>query len=600
MEVEERRYQRQLRRLERQEQQKQEQELAERERAQAEALRRQQEKEQALNKERVRVELKKQEVAKQAEANAMQMDEEEPKKSKLAKPKVRKNKTQPKQVEKKNPAPPKRITPVSLPPAEPEDVESASEENQIEVEGYDSPPPELPDDGLLNVLSLDKGSDTEIDDEPSMVSLILPVAQSPPKAQPSPMKKKTLTPQKRFTKKKAGPPLDFNFTNAEARRQAKAVDATAHVEDGESGDADTEPEPMPVPSAPTPKKRLNRRKELSKGKKTNDVTTSTAGKILLAAMANVNVAIKPKKGVVAGRAKLTTSGSNQPATGASTVSTSKATQGKKHKAKDAAANVVAGNPTSPLQKKKVNGKGETLSIKQRLANAELLARMNKMQDMNTPKVFGKKMKKTQKNDATKMAAAKRTEFREILRSHTAEVGVPERDQAIEERDLNISLNSSGLISDNDSPENLRAPLRKRPRGGVEADVTPTKKLQFLEITKRLAKSPMPRYLRTPTPLMSPVVAPALIKPKAASPGPRGVSAHSTTAKDYSARRMNSAPVRPKKTSNANRFGIPAGGASTAASGGGFSMFDAFVNSGSGAGIPRLKTKAQGGDASPSV
>ncbi|KAJ8557013.1 hypothetical protein ON010_g8955 [Phytophthora cinnamomi] len=110
---------------------------------------------------------------------------------------------------------------------------------------------------------------------------------------------------------------------------------------------------------------------------------------------------------------------------------------------------------------------------------------------------------------------------------------------------------------------------------------------------------MPRFLRTPTPLMSPVVASALVKPKAASPGPRASSARSTAAKDYSARRVNSAPVRPKKTANANRFGIPAGGASSAVSGGGFSMFDAFVNSGSSGAIPRLKPKARG-DGSPTV
>ncbi|KAG6609891.1 uncharacterized protein IUM83_00334 [Phytophthora cinnamomi] len=624
MELEESRYQHKMRRLKRQEQErlrqeqereKQQREQAERE-AKAEALRRQREKEAALSKEKERAELQRQkkvEQEKQQQENDSQPDEEleqiknitKPVKVKTkAKPKVQKKKKEVKQEQKVKVPPPKRITPTVLPPAQPEDGESASvsvpEDNQDELGGYDSPLPELRDDGLLNML--DKSSDSDNDDEPSVASLILATTPSSPKAQPSPVKKKMLTPQKRFAKKKGGPSLDFNFSNAEAKRQAKAAEAAARAEDGESDGADTEPEPIPAPSTPTPKKRLKRRKDALKEKATS-TTTINAGANLMAAMANTTVAVKPKKSGATDKAKSAMTANNEarkavPVGGPSKAK--KSAQGKtKPPAKEALSTVEDENVTAPAPKKKVGGKTETMSIKQRLANAELLARMNKMQDISTPKVLGKKTKKTQGKAATKSLAAKRADFRKVLQSDAADVDVPQRNLAIDEGDLNISLNSSGLISDNDSPENLRAPTRKRPRGTVDGDVTPTKKLQFLEITKRLVKSPMPRFLRTPTPLMSPVVASALVKPKAASPGPRASSARSTAAKDYSARRVNSAPVRPKKTANANRFGIPAGGASSAVSGGGFSMFDAFVNSGSSGAIPRLKPKARG-DGSPTV
>ncbi|KAG7384255.1 hypothetical protein PHYPSEUDO_002858 [Phytophthora pseudosyringae] len=583
MEKEELRYKRQLRRLKRQEQEKQARELAERERV--EALRRQ--------REGGAEKMKKLKKLKKAAVSGTQSDEEESvprwtKETKVVKPKVLKSKTQPKQSQKTKPALPKRIIPISMPSVQPEDEESVSEENQNEFGGYDSPPPELPDDGLLNMLSLDKGSDSDdVDDEPSMVSLILPVApDSPKRVQPSPLKKKTLTPQKRFAKKKGVPPLDFNFTNAEARRQAKAeAEAAAQADHGESDDA--EPEPMPVPSTSTPKKHLKRRKD----QKANGVTAS-GGKSLMAAMANTTIPVRPKKGIansVTGRAKTAASGS--------AAVQKKGPQTKtKPQPKNAKSSVgEEGDSTAPPTRKKFGGKKETMSIKQRLANAELLARMNKMQDISTPKVLGKKTKKAQKQESAQTLAAKRAEFRKVLATDAAEPDVSSRDQMSDEGDLNISLNSSGLLSDNDSPENMRVPTRKRPRGAVDGDVTPTKKLQFLEITKRLAKSPMPRYLRTPTPLMSPVVASGHIKPKAASPGPRAASVRNTAT----TRRLNSAPVRPKKTANANRFGIPAGGANTASNGGGFSMFDAFVNSGSTGAIPRLKTKTRG-NVSPSV
>jgi hypothetical protein len=575
-----------LRRLQRQEQQNQRQKEIEQQ--QKEFLRRQQEEEAAAQREKERREAERLKKIKQVEASGTQTDEEEPAES-------RKKAVKPKAMKPKNAKPmvAKRITPVTLPPQQPEDDDSVSEENQNELGGYDSPLPELPDDGLLNVLSLDKSSDSDIDDEPSMVSLILPATPNSPKRQPSPMKKRTLTPQKRFAKK-GGKPLDFNFTNAEAKRQAKAAEAAARPEEGESDGDEAEPEPMPAPSMSTPKKRLKRRKEVAK-----KADGSAGSKSLMAAMASTAVAVKPKKGVANGAAEKATSSKgnavrNKTAGNSTNNGTSKSGQAKsKPQAKKTKAPTEEeGNPAALSVKRKVGGKAATMSIKQRLANAELLARMGKMQEMSTPKVLCKKTRKAQQQGAVKTQAAQRTDFGKVLASEDAEQeDVPRRDQMIEEGDLNISLNSSGLLSDNDSPENLRAPSRKRPREAAGGDVTPTKKLQFLEITKRLAKSPMPRFLRTPTPLMSPVVSSAFTKPRAASPGPRVRSAAPT-------RRMNSAPVRPKKTT-ANRFGVPAGVANPAASGGGFSMFDAFVNSGSSGGIPRLKTKTGGGE-SPSV
>ncbi|KAL3673724.1 hypothetical protein V7S43_001421 [Phytophthora oleae] len=566
MEKEELQYKQQLRRLKRQEQQKQERE-------QEEALRRQQEEKEAQDREQERKaalykeqEAKRQKKLKKVVNDTKMGEESVPNRKKVTKvkPTVVKAKKQTKKNQKSNAAVPKRITPINLPSVQPED-DSVSEENQDELGGYDSPPPELPDNGLLNVLSLDKGSDSDDDDEPSMVSLILPVAEDSPIRQPSPLKKKTLTPRKRFAKKK-GPSLDFNFTNAEARRQAKAEADAAEQE--ESDGAASEPEPEPATA--TPQKRLKRRKD----QKANRAAT-LGGKSLMATMANTAIPVKTKKGT----------GNSIPdkSTGSTVVGkknprTKAKTQTKNGKASAEAEENLAAAPT----RKKVGSRSEPMSIKQRLANAELLARINKMQDISTPKVLGKKSKKTQEVD---MLATKRLEIR---KTDAAEPDVPQRDQMMEEGDLNISLNSSGLISDDESPGNLRAPTRKRPRGTADGDVTPAKKLQFLEITKRLAKSPMPRYLRTPTPLMSPVVE---IKPKAASPGPRPTN-HSTVP----TRRLNSAPVRPKKTTSANRFG---GGGSTASNGGGFSMFDAFVNSGSGGGIPRLKVKNPG-DVSPSV
>ncbi|CAI5729791.1 unnamed protein product [Peronospora destructor] len=465
-----------------------------------------------------------------------------------------------------------------------QDDEAGTNENEAQLGGHESSPSELPDDGLLDLLSLDKASDSDIDDEPSVVSLILPAAQDFPK--PVPVEKKKSTPQKRFANKRGGVPVDFDFTNAEAKRQVKAAEAAWGEQYGSDED-DPEPEPMPAPSIPIPKKRLKRRKEVAKGRQRANGVNTSGGKTLMAA--NTTIAIKPNRNVTSDEATMRTNGVREKTTENGTVSKSPLT---KTKSKNAQLSAEAEGKTPGVSSKVIkNGKTETMSIKQRLANVELLAQMNTMQEMNTPKVLSKTTKKTQKQEAGKTLAAKRAEMRKMLSSGTEEAEASQPDQMIEEGDLNISLNSSGLMSDNDSPKNLRALTRKRARDAVQRDVTPTKKLQFFEITKQLAKSPMPRFLRTPTPLTSPAVPSAHVNPKAASPAPRAASARNTAPNDYEERRMKSAPVRPKKTINANRFGISIGGANVGAGGGSFSMFDAFVNSGSSGAIPRLRKKA---------
>lgn len=578
MEKEELRYKSRLRRLKRQEQERQAREQIERE--QAEAVRREREKEASLCRMREQEKAERRKKKKLLAVSDPQMEEgcmPNKKKTKTIKLRETNSTDLSDKVQKTRTAQSKRIKPIHLPTMQPKD-DDLDLTKQNEFEGDESPSPALPDDGLLDMLSLDKASDSD-DESPSTVSLILPVQHdSPKRAQPSPLKKQKVAPQKRLLRRPREPSMDFDFTNAEARRHAKVVEAAKQGADEERDEEDTEPEPMP-----TPKKHLRRRKDF----KSNEV----ADLVEKTSMPGVTVASGTKS-------TAHSTGVNARPNAASDKCTRKNTV-----RNNGSKNLLAQTKTSVDEVKdrgarsssrKINGKSETLSIKERLANAELLSRISKMQEMSTPKVMDKKSKKTEKQELPKTAAAKRTNFRKVLASGPAESDVYRRDQVIENGDLNISLNSSGLMSDNDSPENVLAPSRKRPQGAGEGDVTPTKKLQFQEITKRLVKSPMPRYLRTPTPLMSPVVPSGLIKPKVVSPGPR----YANVRDPITTRRLNSAPIQLRKTTNADGFGIPAGSAKTAVNGSGFSMFDAFVNSGSSGSIPKLKMKHR--DVSPSV
>ncbi|CAI5715310.1 unnamed protein product [Hyaloperonospora brassicae] len=604
MEREELQYNCQLRRLECEKKERKKKHKEEKKRKQEEAREKaERAREEALRckweKERAKVERKKKVTGRgtQTDESALKLTKKSKEKSRTNLKGLTSGATQEKQEHQKTKG--KRIAPVRVRVTRPDDEEVVTEKEKkttSAVSAYDSPPPELPDNGLLNLLSMLKdSSDSDVDNEPSTMSLILPGVQDVAEP-PLPMKTKVPTAQKKVMKKKRSPPLDFNFTKAEAKRQAE-VDAAAR---DEQDDEDGEPEAEPVPAPPVVpvKKRLKRRKEVAKDRQKANCTEPGDDSARTAAT-KIAIAAIPEKGAASVE---TTAGSVRK----TTIGNGKVVRDRVTNSKSKNAPLVAEVEecvVGPLQKRKTAGKTEMMSIKDRLANAELLAQMSKRQDISTPKVLGKNMKNAQKQGAAKsLAAKKQAEMGEALSDDTADADVPRSDQIIAEEDLNISLNSSGLMSDNDSPENLRAPTRKRQREAKQVDVTPTKKLQFLEITKRLAKSPMPRLLRTPTPLMSPVGPSVLMKPKAVSPGPRTASARNASTRNEGARRMNSAPVGPKRASNANHFGVPnrfAGGAGVAAGVGSFSMFDAFVNSGSNGSIPRLKLKTRGG-VSPSL
>ncbi|KAI9908060.1 hypothetical protein PsorP6_004441 [Peronosclerospora sorghi] len=457
----------------------------------------------------------------------------------------------------------KRIAPTTLLSSRSIDAEDpVSEKNRKETNGNESPLSVLPDDDLMHVLSHDKSSDSDVDVDRSTRSLILPVHQESPK--PSPLKKKLSTPQKRFAKKIGAPPLDFDFSNAEAKRQAQAAKMAAkqHVE---SDDDEVESEPTPSSPLPTSKKHLKRRKDVAMDRQRLNGVVASGKRTLMAKTMSAPIS---RKGAM----------NDETSTGSNTLRKKTSGDGTVSKGMETKSVEAEGSTSGLPLKKKVNGKKEALSIKQRLANAELLARMNKMEDVNTPKVLSKKSKKIQNQEGATTLSAKRIEMQ---KSVLGETDVPESDRIVRERDLSISLNSSGMTSDYESPENLHASIRKRSREAEKGDGTPTKKLQFLELTKRLVRSPMPKFLRTPTPLTSPVIPSAMKTRKAVSPPPPAVSTRDTEAQDYGVRRMNSAPVR---LTDGNRFG---GGTSVVAGSGSFSMFDAFVNSSNGA-IPRLK------------
>ncbi|CEG49513.1 uncharacterized protein PHALS_07273 [Plasmopara halstedii] len=572
MENEELQYNRCLRKLKRQEQERRARQQIEREHD--EARRREREKEVmiCLKREQEKAERLKNEMMIAVGKSQTDMPSRK-KKTKATDPSDMKTEVESEMAQTTKTAQIKRITPISMQHKD-DDLDSVQKQNNRN--GNESPPPELPDNGLLDLLSLNKASDSEEDDDsPSMVNLILPVQhESPKRAQLSPKKKKKVTPQKRLARRPGEPSLDFDFTNVEERQQMKAIESGAQDSDEERAEAESEPEPQSAVPVPPSKKHLRRRKEYKVNVSVDKVSKP----------ANA-LALTAKSKLV--KANSTIAGADKNAAGKNV----KRIISRELPAQTTNLAKGDGDLTTRLSKK-VNEKGETMSIKQRLANAELLSRISKMQEITTPKVLGRKSNKIQKQEVPKTAADKREDFRKVVKN-PAERNINQRDQMVEDGDLNISLNSSGLISDADVPENLRDSSRKRMRGAVEDDMTPTKKLQFQEITKRLVKSPMPRYLRTPTPLLSPMAS-SHMKPKAASPGPRLANARDP----INTRRLNSAPVQSRKATDANRFGIPGGGAKTAANGNSFSMFDAFVNSGSNGFIPKLKMKNR--DVSPSV
>ncbi|KAI9907876.1 hypothetical protein PsorP6_004493 [Peronosclerospora sorghi] len=138
---------------------------------------------------------------------------------------------------------------------------------------------------------------------------------------------------------------------------------------------------------------------------------------------------------------------DETSTGSNTVRKKMSGDGTVSKGMETKSVEAEGNTSSLPLKKKVNGKKEALSIKQRLANAELLALMNKMDDVNTPKVLGKKSKKIQNQERATTLSGKRIEMQTSVPSET---DVPQSDRIV--RDLSIGLNSSGMTTDYESSE----------------------------------------------------------------------------------------------------------------------------------------------------
>lgn len=586
--------------------------------------------------------------------------------------------------------------------------------------GLGSPLPALDDDNdLLNILSQDKASDdSDMDNEPSMASLILPVSSSSPArarlTKPAP-RALTPTPQKRKRKPAAADDEDFDFTRKGEQKRAALA---------EQNQVEEEPEPTTV----TPKKALKRRKELEKERveRLNGVMSksqdASAGRVrsLMEEVASSGVA-KIKNAVKTTSAKSRANGTSltrpssavnaEPAsigdesagdeassladrlnskaaksqtksddTGANdadarfsgvtmrskkgaqdksvvcrtngapknkqvrSMQTSKADPAVKSLQQrqmqqsdlndesngDSSDDVGGGKaPTQPpikrLKKSAKDKRSKMNEVEQALRKAEMLTRISQMQqDVATPKVA--KKKKVLKKSTASTLAAKRAEFQQILTDAPAGNG---SSRSLQDQPINVQ---------EPEPSEQRRAAGTR-RNGRDATPTqpkestpPPEKLQFLQFTKGLSKSPMPFNLRSK--LKSPVLAsPMRKRPRApvappedqdedvgmSSPAysygngmsPRDSIADLTraAASDNTSRQVAvGITTRPKKKKTAtapkvNRFGIPGGlitstGGSSGAPSGGFSMFDAFVNTGD-APIPRLKTTSSG-DMSPVV
>jgi hypothetical protein len=542
--------------------------------------------------------------------------------------------------------------------------------------GLGSPVPTLDDDNdLLNILSQDKASDdSDIENEPSMASLILPVSAASParvRSQKVGPRALTPTPQKRKRKHTALDDEDFDFTKKGEKKRAALA---------ELNQVDEEPEPVTV----TPKKALKRRKELEKERleRLNDimakrddagvgraqslmdeVATSGVAKVKKAVSitaangrANGVAGTRPKAATSSGfvastrnesaqddlasQQKSKTSEGNSAEDGNARFSTvtvrKKGTQGKnaerntngapkgkQQKGKkatgaditvqasdphdesngDSTDDVGATKPPIKRPKKSVKDKRSKLNeVELALRKAEMLTRISQMQqEVATPKVI--KKKKVIKKATSSTLATKRTDFQQILTNAPA---------------------SNANTQDAAPPTPPKQPT------------PPPEKLQFLQFTKGLSKSPMPFNLRSR--LKSPVLASPMRKRPREQPNPseepnddvgmasptysygNATSPRDSLADFTRATTSNNAArqiavgitTRPKKKKTAtapkvNRFGVPGGliastasssSGSGAATGGSFSMFDAFVNT-SAAPIPRLKTMSSG-DMSPVV
>lgn len=276
-------------------------------------------------------------------------------------------------------------------------------------------------------------------------------------------------------------------------------------------------------------------------------------------------------------------------------------------------------------KEKGKKKDKLSAVEQAIAKADMLTRMSRMQDISTPKVLTKKVKKTIPKAAMNSLAAKRAEFQKILANGAA----ANDDDVDDETAGGPHFSDSGAF---DTPRKQRAMKRQRaadPSG--DGETTPVKKtaqaqppmmshLQSPSITALLAmrpsKSPIgiryvpktPKTPKTPQTVRSkrqrPVSSNAEDDASNNSPGakqrraqPNGaqIGAASMSAAEYATQRMNAGLVtRAKKKAVKAARSAFAGttGALTSAGGGlwgnsGPSFFDAFVNGGA----PRLKKSA---------
>lgn len=518
--------------------------------------------------------------------------------------------------------------------------------------GLGSPVPEL-DDGndLLNILSQDKASDdSDFDNEPSVTSLILPFAASPPRPvrpKTSAPRALTPTPQKRKRKLAVSDDVDFDFTK-KGEKKRKAL---------EQEQVEEEPEPMTV----TPKKALKRRKEVEKEQQARLKEAQSAPSTTRNLMQEMAVSGITKVKKTNGHAKAAVphvqAGVNN-SDDALMSAKQKSTDGSKVKSRDVAAEVavkkkkaskqdedsMASAPQNqkdkpkekpgrkktaavhddtssesmddvgggkepakpPVNKSKKKDKRDKLSeVEQALRKAEILTRISQMhQDVATPKM---KKKKPLKKTAANTLAEKRAAFQQILTDAPATNAGPQETRS---RPTNASHK------------------RARDESAQKEPTPPPEKRQFLEFTKGLSKSPMPLHMRSK--LKSPVMAsplrrrpgpatdiPADVIGDGGMPSPsysfgNGMSPRDSieedlaraAAADNASRQFNvGVTTRPKKKPSVprvNRFGVPGGLVTSGGGGGGggFSMFDAFVNSNS-APIPRLKTKSSG-DMSPVV
>ncbi|TYZ65402.1 hypothetical protein PybrP1_002479 [[Pythium] brassicae (nom. inval.)] len=369
-------------------------------------------------------------------------------------------------------------------------------------------------DELLHMLSQDRTSDSE-SEQASLASLLPPAlstgASSPGRAKGTPSK---FTPSKlaRSVMKKAmAAPMDFDFTRkaalakARAAAQQAAKDSSDAAENGEDADAPVEAE---TPS----KKALKRRKDLGisfvdKPAVTTKpppaaVASSSGPRSLMQMVGAVPVAVKPKEkgSKPVEPVKPAPFAKKQPQVDQTTAKpkNKKPVRTTESAAEPEAEDAIADKPTAkpkPAAAKKT-------PMEQAIANADLLTRVAKLQDIATPKVAGKKLKALSK-PATTSLAVKRAEIQKLLGTG-ASSAAPEASSGVD--DDAAEDNAVPFAT----PEKPRVTLKRKRADDAAAPAAPAPSqpayLQSPSVTALLAmrpaKSPMgiryvPKTLKTP-------------------------------------------------------------------------------------------------------